>query len=131
MRAGDSTVAEQLLSRAAAAAVLGLCIGLGAVLLRRVLLSVADGQPFRPGNPACLAGIAALMVVASLAAAVLPAVASARVLDRLALDAAPSPIASPPVNLDLGPLLATLVVLALAEAFRRGGELAHEVEGLI
>jgi hypothetical protein len=67
-------------------------------------------------------------VVASLAAAVLPAVASARVLDRLALDAAASPIASLPVNLDLGPLLATL---ALAEAFRRGGELAHEVEGLI
>ena len=129
LRAWDSTVTEQLLSRAAA--VLGLCIGLGAVLLRRVLLSVADGQPFRPGNPACLAGIAALMVVASLAAAVLPAVASARVLDRLALDAAASPIASPPVNLDLGPLLATLVVLALAEAFRRGGELAHEVEGLI
>jgi hypothetical protein len=130
LRAWDSTVTEQLFSRAAAA-VLGLCIGLGAVLLRRVLLSVADGQPFRPGNPACLAGIAALMVVASLAAAVLPAVASARVLDRLALDAAASPIASPPVNLDLGPLLATLVVLALAEAFRRGGELAHEVEGLI
>jgi hypothetical protein len=129
LRAGDSTVAEQLLSRAAAA-MLGLCIGLGAVLLRRVLLSVAGGQPFRPGNPACLAGIAALMV-ASLAAAVLPAVASARVLDRLALDAAASPIASLPVNLDLGPLLATLVVLALAEAFRRGGELAHEVEGLI
>lgn len=130
LRAGDSTVAEQLLSRAAAA-MLGLCIGLGAVLLRRVLRSVADGRPFRPGNPACLAGIAALMVVASLAAAVLPAVASARVLDRLALDAAASPIASLPVNLDLGPLLATLVVLALAEAFRRGGELAHEVEGLI
>jgi hypothetical protein len=129
LRAWDSTVTEQLLSRAAA--VLGLCIGLGAVLLRRVLLSVADGQPFRPGNPACLAGIAALMVVASLAAAVLPAVASARVLDRLVLDAAASPIASPPVNLDLGPLLATLVVLVLAEAFRRGGELAHEVEGLI
>ena len=37
LRAGDSTVAEQLFSRAAAA-VLGLCIGLGAVLLRRVLL---------------------------------------------------------------------------------------------
>jgi hypothetical protein len=95
LRAGDSTVAEQLFSRAAAA-VLGLCIGLGAVLLRRVLLSVADGQPFRPGNSACLAGIAALMVVASLAAAVLPAVASARVLDRLALDAAASPIGRPP-----------------------------------
>ena len=130
LRAWDSTVTEQLLSRAAAA-VLGLCVGLGAVLLRRVLLSVADGQPFRPGNPACLAGIAALMVVASLAAAVLPAVASARVLDRLVPDAAASPIASPPVNLELGPLVATLVVLALAEAFRRGGELAHEVDGLI
>lgn len=51
LRAWDSTVTEQLLSRAAAA-VLVLCIGLGAVLLRRVLLSVADGQPFRPGNPA-------------------------------------------------------------------------------
>jgi hypothetical protein len=130
LRAWDSTISEQVLSRGAAA-VLGLCVGLGAVLLRRILLSIADGRPFQPGNPICLAGIAALMAAASLAAAVLPAVASARVLDRLGLGDAASPIAGLPVNLDLGPLLVALAVLAVAEAFRRGGELAREVEGLI
>jgi len=45
----DSTVGENLLSRGGFA-VSGLCIGVGAILLRRLLISIAEGRPFRPGN---------------------------------------------------------------------------------
>ena len=76
-----STVPEQLLNRGGFA-VVGLCMGVGAVWLRRVLISIAEGRPFQSGNAARIAGI-------------LP------------------------------------FLLALAEAFRRGAELAKEVEGLV
>lgn len=48
---------EQLLARGNGA-VLGLCVGLGALLLRRLLLSIAEGRPFDARNPARLAGMA-------------------------------------------------------------------------
>ena len=130
LHAWDSTVAEQLLSRGAVA-VLGLCVGLGAWLLRRLLLSIANGQPFQRGNPARIAGIAVLVVVGSLASEVLPAVAGGLVLDRLGLGGVGSPVSSLPVDLSLEPFAAALALLAVAEAFRGGGELVRDLEGLV
>jgi hypothetical protein len=129
LRAWDSTVAEQLLSRADAA-VLWVCVGLGAWLLRRLLLSIADANPFQPGNAGRIAGIAALVVVAGSASQLFPGLAGAMVLDRVGLGSG-SPIAPLRVAIDLSPILAALVLLALAEAFRRGSELARDAEGLV
>jgi len=129
LRAWDSTVAEQLLSRADAT-VLWLCVGLGAWLLRRLLLSIADADPFQPGNARRIAEIAALVVVAGSASQLLPGLAGAMVLDRLGLGPS-SPVAPLQAAIGLAPILAALVLLALAEAFRRGSELARDTEGLV
>lgn len=120
---------EQLLSRGDIA-VLGLCVGVGAVLLRRLLLSIADGRPFEPGNAARIAGIAGLIVVASLANDVLPALGSNLVLERVGLTGTDSPVFAEP-TFTLAPLLVAPLLRALAEAFRRGTELAQDVAGLV
>ncbi|HWC09629.1 MAG TPA: DUF2975 domain-containing protein [Acidimicrobiales bacterium] len=129
LRSWGSTVAEQLFNRGGVA-VLGLCAGVGALLLRRLLLSVAEGRPFAPGNAARLAGIAGLTLVGSLASDFLPAVGANLVLRRVGLAGADSPIFAD-FTLSLAPLLVAPLLLALAEAFRRGTELAQDAEGLI
>jgi hypothetical protein len=129
LHASDSTVAEWLAARGGDA-VVGLCIGLGALLLRRLLLSIGAGQPFQRGNAARIAGIAGLIVVATIAAGVLPYVAAGLVLGRLGLGGPGSPVGAYP-TISFVPLLAALFLLAFAEAFRRGTELAKDTEGLV
>ena len=124
-----STVPEQLLSRGGFA-VVGLCMGVGAVWLRRVLISIAEGRPFQSGNAARIAGIGGLVALASLANDILPVFGSNLVMQRLGLTGASSPIFAEVVP-SLGSLLAVPFLLVLAEAFRRGAELAKEVEGLV
>lgn len=111
-------------------AVVGLCLGVGAVWLRRVLISIAEGRPFESGNAARIAGIGGLVVVASLANDILPVLGSNLVLQRLGLTGSSSPIYAE-VVLSLGLLLTVPFLLVLAEAFRRGTELAQDVEGLV
>lgn len=129
LRSWGSTVPEQLLSRGGVA-VVGLCMGLGAIWLRRVLTSIAEGKPFQPGNAARIAGIGGLLALASLANDIIPALGSHLVLQRLGLTGSTSPIFAA-VFPSLGPLLAVPFLLALAEAFRRGADLAREVDGLV
>ena len=129
VRASDSTIPEQLLSRGAAA-MLWVCIGAGAWLLRGLLLSITDGNPLLPANARRIAGIAGLVIVAAAAGEFLPAMAGAMVLDRLGLGAG-APVAPLRAELGLFPILLGMVLLALAEAFRRGSELARDAEGLV
>ncbi len=129
LHASGSTVAEWLASRGGGA-VVGLCLGFGAVLLRRLLLSIGCGQPFRRGNAARIAGIAGLIAVATLAAGVLPYVAARLVLDRLGLGGPGSPVIAH-LAISPVPLLLALFLLAVAEAFRRGAELAEDADGLV
>jgi len=129
LRSWGSTVPEQLLSRGGFA-VVGLSMAVGAVWLRRVLISIAEGRPFQSGNAARIAGIGGLVVLASLANDILPAFGSNLVLQRLDLTGSSSPIFAEVVP-SLGALLAVPFLLVLAEAFRRGAELAKDVEGLV
>jgi len=124
-----STMTEQLLSRGGVAVVC-LCIGLGAVPLRRLLLSIADSRAFEPRNAARIAVIAGLVAVASLANDILPDLGSNLVLTRLGLTGPDSPIFADSTS-RLTPLLVVPLLLALAEAFRRGTQLAQDVEGLV
>ena len=129
MHSWGSTIPEQLLSRGGLA-VVGLCLGLGAIWLRRVMTSIAEGRPFQPGNAARLAGIGGLVLVASLANDIIPVLGSHLVLQRLGLDGPSSPVYAEVVP-SLGPLLMVPFLLVLAEAFRRGAELDKEVEWLV
>jgi len=129
LRSWGSTVPEQLLSRGGLA-VAGLCMGVGAIWLRRVLISTAEGKPFQSGNAARIAGIGGLLALASLANDIIPVLGSHLVLQRLGLTGPTSPIFAA-VFLSFGPLLVVPFLLALAEAFRRGADLAREVDGLV
>ncbi len=100
------------------------------MLLRRLLLSIGAGQPFQRGNAARIAAIAGLIVVAAIAAGVLRYVAAGLVLGRLGLGGPGSPVAAY-LTISFVPLLAALFLLAFAEAFRRGTELAKDTEGLV
>jgi hypothetical protein len=130
LNAWNSTRIEQFLSRGDRA-LIGLCVGIGVFWLRRLLLSIAEGEPFRSGNPARIAGLAALVAVGGLGADVLPYTAASLVLSRIGLTAADAPITATQHPFDVMPLLLAGMLLALAEAFRRGGELARDVDGLV
>jgi len=129
LRSWGSTVPEQLLSRGGLV-VVGLCMAVGAIWLRHVLVSIAEGRPFLPGNAARIAGIGGLVALASLSNDIIPVFGSHLVLQRLGLSGTASPVFAE-VALSPGPLLAVPFLLVLAEAFRRGAELAREVEGLV
>jgi len=127
--AGNSTVAEQLLSRGHLA-VLGLCLLGGAVLLRRVLISVNEGRPFQPGNAGRIAGLAGLLIITA-AGEFLPFLGSNLVLARLGLDGIDSPLVAASPELPLISIVIVLLLLALAEAFRRGADMAQDIDGLV
>jgi hypothetical protein len=126
LRAADSTVAEQVLARGGFA-VLGLCLGAGAVLLRRLLVSIADGDPFERRNAGRIALVAGLVAVAAVASELLPILATDRVVNRIGW----SGLVHSQLDLPLAPLAAVPILLVLAQAFRRGTELAADTEGLV
>ncbi len=129
LRVPGATVLERLLA-GADIALIGLAVLVGAVLLRRLLLTVAEGRPFAPGNARRLAVIAVLVGGVGTLAPALPDLAGMLVLDRLDAVGPDSPYGFG-VSFPLLPLLVTPVLLALAEAFRRGAELADDVRGLV
>lgn len=126
---GGSTVAEWLADRGGFV-VAGVCLGCGALLLRRLLLSIGAGQPFQPGNAARIAAIAGLLAAAAIAAGVLPYVAARLVLGRVGLGGPGSPVAAH-LAISGTPLLLAVFLLAVAEAFRQGSDLAEDAEGLV
>lgn len=129
LHAPGSTVAEWLAARGGGA-IVGVCLGVGALLLRGLLLSIGRGEPFQRGNAARIAGIAGLTVAGALAAGIFPYVAARMVLSRLHLAGPASPLTAQ-LTISVVPLLLALFLLAAAEAFRRGTELARDTEGLV
>ncbi|GLY18336.1 hypothetical protein Kisp01_53500 [Kineosporia sp. NBRC 101677] len=114
---------------------LGLAIGISAFLLRPVLLSVANAQPFRPGNARRLAHVAVVTTCAAVLVPVSPALTTMFALDRLGLTGGREGGDSPFVfgvsfSLTLVIVL-PVVLLVLAEAFRQGEKLHRDVEGLV
>jgi hypothetical protein len=122
--AWDSTIAEELLSRGDTA-VTGVCLGLGALLLHGLLLSVLNGEPFRAGNPGRIASLAGLVAFAGIVGEPLPYISAAMVLSRLRLDS--SHLIGMPIP--FSHIVAALLLLVLAEAFRQGGRLADGLAG--
>ena len=112
-----STAAEQVLSRGDVL-LGGLCAGVAAFLLRALLISVAEGHPFRRGNPAKIAWLAVLTAVSGAGGPFLPYLASATVLDRVPVKGT----FLPSLTLSWVPVVGAVFLLTLAMAFRRSAE---------
>jgi hypothetical protein len=122
---------EQLLSQAHLLA-FGICAGFAWFLLRQLLRSIAAGNPFAPANVTRLSGVASLLFLGGLAVAYLPVLAAARVLDRLGLDGAASPLTTTEdLRAQVLGMLALFVFGAIARAFRQGTALARDADGLV
>ena len=103
----------------------------GAWLLARVLATISDARPFDRRNPRRLAGVAAAVLLAGLVGPLVERPVAAAVLSHLGLDGPGSPLTLVLLEVPLTPVGLALVALAAAEAFRRGGALEDEVEGMV
>lgn len=109
---------------------LGLCLSAvvlgGGWLVLRVMRDVAAGDPFRPAN------VTRLRVLAGLVAIALPAVWFGRAsVDAAALTRLGPDLVVLVLDLPWLPVLAGTFVALLAEAFKLGGRLRDDVEGLV
>ena len=106
-----------------------LCAGLAALALARVAWGLHRSAPFRPAHARLLVAVAVLWVVGSYGAPWVVHLASVQVLAH-----AGAPAALQPAD-DSGSLLLTwlglVVLLAMAEVFRRGARQARDVDGLV
>jgi len=126
----EPTTAERVLG-SAGDVVLGLALAACAVLLRPVLMSIADGRPFAGRNARRLAVLAMVALLAVVLVPYFPKFAAMNALDRLGLTSADSPFLFG-MELSLAPaILFPLAFLVIAEAFRHGEKLYHDVEGLV
>ena len=106
-------------------------IAAGAWWVARVLTSIRAGQPFDRRNPPRLAGVAAAVLLGGLVVPMSEGVVTFAVLRHLDLAELGSPLTGLSTTIPLTPILLALVLLAAAEAFRRGGTLANDVAGLV
>jgi hypothetical protein len=108
-----------------------LAMAAGSFLLARVVWTVRTGRPFDRRNPRRLAGLAAAVVLGGLVAPLSEGMVTTAVLGHLGLTGPGSPVALFAVDLPLTPVLIGFALMAAAEAFRRGGALEAEVEGMV
>jgi hypothetical protein len=109
---------------------LALAVGVGAWLIGRVVVSIEAGRPFDRRNPRRLAGVAAAVLLGGVVAPLSEGFVATAVLDHVGLTGPGSPFILG-ATMPLTPVGLALVVLVVAEAFRRGGTLADEVEGMV
>lgn len=128
LSAWGSTRVEQLLARGETL-LLGLGLAAAALLLRPVLSSISSGRPFAEGNARRLGLLAAVVLVVGYVGPLLPQLATLLVLDRLALE--PGQPFTWSLTFTFLPLVMGALVLAVAEAFRRGEAITADVEGLV
>jgi hypothetical protein len=110
-------------------AVSGIATLVGAIVLRRVLLEVAAGRPFAPGNPARLRVLAAVALVVALFPGMLSSLATVLTLEHLG--ASGPPLGFRILELSLSPFFLAATLLVVAEVFKHGQSLTDDVEGLV
>ena len=107
-----------------------LSVAAGAWLLAGVVRSVGRGRPFDRRNPGRLVGLGVAILVGGLLAPLLRDLASTAVLEVTDLVEPGSPFVIA-ATFSFLPIMLTVLVLTVAEAFRRGGALEDEVEGMV
>lgn len=105
-------------------------VAAGAWWLARLIRSIRSGRPFDGRNPARLAGVAAAIVLGGTVAPLAGSVVDDLVVKALDLFPPDSPFIAV-FHISLLPIGLAVLVLAVAEAFRRGGTLADDVDGLV
>ena len=126
--AWGSTRVEQLLGRGDWL-IGGIGLLVGAVALRPVLLSIAAGRPFAPGNARRITLVAATVAVVGVVAPLAPQIAGQLVLARTGLARTGAFVSTVAVSPE--PLLVAALVLAVATAFRAGEAMSRDVDGLV
>lgn len=102
-------------------------IMLGISLLFLLTRTLRQGDPFAPGNPRRLHGIAMLILVGGVFGNWLEAITSSLLVAGTHLqDRIPTSLQISPL-----PVMAFFLVVALAEAFRLGTRLREDTEGLV
>lgn len=122
--------AELRLLTEAPASLRGVCTGAGALLAWLLLRSIREGRPFDRRNPRRIVGLAGLVVLGGLGGPLLDGLARFSVLDHLGATGPESPFLLD-ATWDLAPLVLAGLLLALADAFRRGVRLTDDVQGLV
>jgi hypothetical protein len=107
-----------------------LTLGLALLLIWRLLDAVGRGRPFDPRNPRRLRYLALLAAVGGLGSQLIDKISSNAVLRHVGMTGVDTPV-GPPDRVDVAPVLLAVVLLAVADAFRRGRELSEDVEGLV
>ena len=113
----------------APAALRAVCVGLGALALARLLLSFRDGRPFDRQNPRLLVALAVLLLAGGVGGGVLDDLVQQVVLDHVGAGSAGTFTSRGTV--DLTSVVLAVVLLALADVFRRGRQLDEDVQGLV
>lgn len=111
--------------------VAGLLLGAGSLILRRVLIDIADGRPFAPGIPARINVIALLTVALAIVPQVLDNVATVAVLEHVDLMGSGSGLGYNILELNLGVFVVAGLVIVVARVFQHGQRLSEDVEGLV
>ncbi len=111
-------------------ALLFLAVSAGALALAQVLRTIRAGRPFARHNAACLLVVAIAVVVGGAVAPMVRDAAAFAALDHLGLTGEDSPFLLQ-MSVPMTPFLLAVLVLGIAEAFRRGAAMADDVDGLV
>jgi hypothetical protein len=112
------------------AALVSLSTAAGALILWRLLGSASAGRPFDHRNPRRLTGLAVVVLAGGLGGPILDKFVRSAILAHLRLDGAESPLWDR-ATVDLTPIAWAMILLALAESFRRGRRLTEDTAGLV
>lgn len=105
-------------------------LAVGALALARVLAGIRAGTPFAGRAATWWAVVAVAVPVGGVLGPLLDDVAALAALDRLDLVRPGAPYEAS-IGFSLAPLLVMVVLLGVAEAFRRGAAQAADVDGLV
>ena len=112
-----------------------LSLGIGAVMLRRLVLTIHEGRPFDRRNPRRIGVIAIMVALGTSVAALVESFAAWAVVHHVA-DVTNRPslvttlLATFP-RFEIEPLVVAAAIAVVAIAFRRGQQLTEDVEGLV
>lgn len=125
--AGPEFIGAVALLLAGVAGLLGVAV-YGLILLRRIVMSVGEGDPFVPANADRLARMGWLALAAQLAS--IPIGAMAMWIAEIVQDSDKVEIGDD-FGFDIGGILLILILFILARVFRQGAKMREELEGTV
>ena len=125
--AGPEFIGAVALLLAGVAGLLGVAV-YGLILLRRIVMSVGEGDPFVPANADRLARMGWLALAGQLAS--IPIGAMAMWVAEIVQDSDKVEIGDD-FGFDIGGILLILILFILARVFRQGAKMREELEGTV